>query len=919
MKAPEPLVRLAATVRDLFGADDHPIPHYLVLEREYELLHGQLPDGYLSGGVTGEARLHSILAANHARRHAALCLSGGGIRSASFALGILQGLARRRLLSTFDYVSTVSGGGYTGGWLSAWLFHAHAAGDPPERVFDALGGAPASNLEPEAEPIRRIREYSNYLDPKVGLLSVDVWSLISTVARNLLLNWLVLLPLIAAALLVPRVYYALTMLGTQDWIDRDRLIWWSEWLLLVGFGLIAIALVYIVRDLPSLQQGQGDPEQNHRTSGGDRRGSQTRFIQICLVPLIVATAAFTLYWAWSRALDAPPVYLRTLMVLGAGVHFSIWLIVGFLGKRRPQPMTLIASLASGAVAGAGVWWFAVNVFARPLAQGEMFASVAVPLMLALLGGAGTLFVGIASSETTDEDREWWSRFGAWLLITIVSWLAVSALIFIGPHLLDRVTAWFDGKISTPLVGKALVALVTALTGGVAARTGRETHDDPSSIPLWRRVVFAVAAPAFVVLLLVVLASTNLSLLRWFDRLDLVPEYAHPDGAGLPEMVLLIVLLASGGFLMGMFVAVNKFSLHGMYRNRLIQAFLGASRPAAARRPNRFTGFDPGDNIYLKDLAVRGRPLHVVNMALNLVADNRLAWQERKAESFTVTALAAGSRDLGYRPIAEYGGASGMSLGTAITISGAAASPNMGYHSSPAITFLLTLFNARLGAWLGNPGDAGRLTWRRSDPVAGAGPLIREMLGRTTDRNPYVYLSDGGHFENFGLYEMVARRCRFIVVADAACDGDYAFEDLGNAIRKIRIDLGIAIDFPTGVRIGPPHRPDGNAHGAVGVIRYSRVDEHAEDGALLYIKATLSGDEPIDVANYAAAHRSFPHESTANQWFGESQFESYRVLGLHSLDSLAGPYDGSAGLVGLFAVASDRIGAAPLTASPSTLV
>jgi hypothetical protein len=244
---------------------------------------------------------------------------------------------------------------------------------------------------------------------------------------------------------------------------------------------------------------------------------------------------------------------------------------------------------------------------------------------------------------------------------------------------------------------------------------------------------------------------------------------------------------------------------------------------------------------------------------------------------------------------------------------------MGYHSSPAITFLLTLFNARLGAWLGNPGAAGRLTWRRSDPVAGAGPLIREMLGRTTDKNPYVYLSDGGHFENFGLYEMVARRCRFIVVADAACDADYAFADLGNAIRKIRIDLGIAIDFPNGVRIGSPHRLEGSAHAAIGVIRYSGVDDHAEDGALLYIKATLSGDEPIDVANYAAAHRGFPHESTANQWFGESQFESYRVLGLHSLDSLAGSYDGSAGLAGLFAVVSDRLGAGPLTASPSTLV
>jgi hypothetical protein len=281
------------------------------------------------------------------------------------------------------------------------------------------------------------------------------------------------------------------------------------------------------------------------------------------------------------------------------------------------------------------------------------------------------------------------------------------------------------------------------------------------------------------------------------------------------------------------------------------------------------------------------------MALNLVAGKRLAWQERKAESFTVSPLTAGNRSLGYRPIASYGGPEGMSLGTAMTISGAAASPNMGYHSSPAMTFLLTLFNARLGAWLGNPGPAGRFTWRRSDPLMGAAPLLREMFGRTTDVNPYVYLSDGGHFENLGLYEMVARRCRWIVVSDAGCDADYAFQDLGNAIRKIRIDLGIPIEFPAGVAIDKAHAGNGNRHGALGVIRYSAVDGEIADGVLLYVKATLSGDEPVDVRNYAMSHPDFPHETTANQWFGESQFESYRTLGVHTIATLAvGPDRGT---------------------------
>ncbi|HEY7292423.1 MAG TPA: hypothetical protein VH583_21470 [Vicinamibacterales bacterium] len=881
-------------MRGLF-ADDHSIPHHRVLEGEFQYLHGELPDGYPATDPDTQKRLDAMYAAIHVKRHAALCLSGGGIRSASFALGVIQGLARRGLLETFDFLSTVSGGGYTGGWWSAWRLHAHDEGRPPDHVSQVLAGRGGSTLEPEAEPIRRIREYSNYLDPKLGLLSVDVWSLVSTVLRNLLLNWLVLVPLIAAVLLIPRLYYAITMLGTQDWIDRDDLMWWSEWLRTFGFGLFSVGLIYIVLDLPS---------------AGNRQRSQSSFVQLCFLPMVVATAFMTWYWAWSRTLNADPVSLKGLMLIAAGIHVLIWFVALLMSPRKFRPLTLVAAATAGVVVGAGVWWFAVNPFAEPLAHGEIFTSVGVPLILVICGGAGSLFVGIASGETTDQDREWWARFGAWLLITIFGWLSAGAVVFLGPIVIVRASARLGDWMSSPILGKLAVAAVTALTGGVAARTGRDTRNGLTAVALWRRIVFALAAPTFVVLLLVGLATANVAALHWLDSLQILPEYRHPEGAGLPEIVLYLTVLLVGGAVMGLVVAVNKFSLHGMYRNRLIQAFLGASRLANERQPNRFTGFDSKDNVYMKELATTGRPFHVVNMALNLVADNRLAWQERKAESFTVSPLAAGTPTLGYRPVAEYGGPRGVSLGTAISISGAAASPNMGYHSSPAVTFLLTLFNARLGAWLGNPGEAGRFTWRRSDPVVGAGPLLRELFGHTTDANPYVYLSDGGHFENLGLYEMVARRCKFIVVSDAGCDADYAFEDLGNAIRKIRIDLGIRIDFPQGLGIDAAHSRAGNRHGAIGFIRYSSIDGAVEDGVLVYLKATLSGDEPVDVSNYASAHPDFPHESTVNQWFGESQFESYRMLGLHTVDSLAGDYDGSAGMPGLIAIITDAMSKPP---------
>jgi len=152
-----------------------------------------------------------------------------------------------------------------------------------------------------------------------------------------------------------------------------------------------------------------------------------------------------------------------------------------------------------------------------------------------------------------------------------------------------------------------------------------------------------------------------------------------------------------------------------------------------------------------------------------------------------------------------------------------------------------------------------------------------MFGRTSDRSPYVYLSDGGHFENLGLYEMVRRRCRLIVVSDAGCDPSYRFDDLANAIRKVRLDFGIEISFPGGLDIAGPTSTC-RARAAVGHIAYSAVDPGAADGMLLYLKAALCGDEPVDVANYAAAHPLFPHQPTTNQWFEDAQFESYRMLG-----------------------------------------
>jgi hypothetical protein len=338
------------------------------------------------------------------------------------------------------------------------------------------------------------------------------------------------------------------------------------------------------------------------------------------------------------------------------------------------------------------------------------------------------------------------------------------------------------------------------------------------------------------------------------------------------------------------VDVNIFSMHGMYGNRLTRAYLGASRAGAGRKPDPVTGFDPNDDLALAELeGINPKPYDgpflIVNTAMNLVHTEELAWQERKAESFALTPLYCGSETTGYRPTgdgtASYAG--GVSLGTAVTISGAAASPNMGYHSSPSVTFLLTVFNARLGAWLGNPNN--KECWTDGGPRYGSLYLFKELCGWTDESSPYVYLSDGGHFENLGVYELVRRRCRYIIVSDASQDSEHSFEDLGNLIRKVRIDFGIRIEIaPDHLRLQKDPRQS-RWHCAIGKIRYDDFDNRAAPGILVYIKPSLTGEEPADVLNYAASHPTFPHETTANQFYTESQFECYRALGEHIAEAV----------------------------------
>jgi hypothetical protein len=241
----------------------------------------------------------------------------------------------------------------------------------------------------------------------------------------------------------------------------------------------------------------------------------------------------------------------------------------------------------------------------------------------------------------------------------------------------------------------------------------------------------------------------------------------------------------------------------------------------ARREPTFSDFDPADDLWLQDLktveptrpkenaetepakandAYRG-PYPLLNTTLNLVAGRELALQDRKADSFVLTPDFCGSKATGYARLPSHDEEKSLqnkghlTLGRAMTISGAAVDPNMGAGQSPPLTALMTVLNTRLGWWMQNPAHWGD-RWEGSGPKVGS-LVIRELFGQTNAESKYIHLSDGGHFENLGVYEPIRRRCRFIIVADVTPDRHAASDNLGNLLRLIRTDFGISIDLDTG--------------------------------------------------------------------------------------------------------------------------
>jgi hypothetical protein len=342
-------------------------------------------------------------------------------------------------------------------------------------------------------------------------------------------------------------------------------------------------------------------------------------------------------------------------------------------------------------------------------------------------------------------------------------------------------------------------------------------------------------------------------------------------------------------LFGILVNLNQVGPHRIWRDRLMEAFL-PNKDAVLQ--NKWQPATEAENAMMEDMCDKNnpKPYHIINTNIILVDSDTVKYRGRGGDNFIISPLYCGSDATGWRSTCTFqqkGTRRGITLATAMATSAAALNPNAGVSGegltrNSVIAILLSILNLRLGYWTTNP----KKNPSPLPPNFIAPGLLSEVTRRNlTEESRTIQLSDGGHFENLAIYELIRRRAKLIIVSDGGADPEFNFDDLANAVEKVRVDFGALIwfedkdlnDILGGTAGDTPFNKKYNiaARGyALAKINYSDGSE----GTLVYIKLAMVQNLPTDIYSYKGLNPTFPHQSTADQFFNEKQFEAYRELG-----------------------------------------
>ena len=797
-----------------------------------------------------------------------LALSGGGVRSATFSLGLLRGLAkggraatpsatpstaakppnghtehpaeqlsRQGLLGRFDYLSSVSGGGYVAAMLGRLASKAECAATPSGDC--GMLEAERTLARHDGNVLDWLRRNGRYLSPGG---SRDIGIVVVTYARALLaihLEFMVFCLMWGLLIIAPHLWQYSTQVLSSAWKG-----WYSPWValsagLLMAVGPGLIAGYWFTRDTPR-------PEAHTW---------QARIVQAVQWLMAVTLIALVL---WMRH-DARAPVLDTFYAEGPGAYAVLSLMIGSM------------------LLGQALCWLAL-VHPRMRKSGNALAAARLRNWLTRALYATGVVAALLLALGALDAASWW------LL----------------QELLTGSNAWWGG-IGAGGVGVLLLRSFAQPLQQLAANTEGHARE---WLPKLLGVVSAIGLLGLVMAWLVVL--------QW---LVFAPDSVEALSSAPPLMRAIFVLLACVAWIALTSTNThmpNSTSLLAFYRARLTRAYLAIGNPA--RLPWQGLGKErnvrdvvEGDDGLLAHYRPedQGGPIHLINTCLNETrdSDSDLYNADRKGALLTVSwrGMEVGPRAVHKHPSPEQAG----TVGQWVAISGAAASPGAGAYTSRGLALLLYFLGIRLGFWVASPIRTPGLRWLSQlgwdwfpKPLMLTCEATATFMGQ---ERPWWYVSDGGHFDNTGVYPLIKRELDFILLSDASSDRNFQFTDLENLVRKARIDFGAEIDFYTREEasrlftlcgadltvLSPEDLRDNTSSRGVLLarIRYRERPDPARpglncrpEGTLVVIKPNLHNALDVDVLSYAERNPTFPHEATSDQFFDEAQWESYHRLG-----------------------------------------